>query len=39
MSTASGLVFTGDNDGYFYAFESSTGKELWKQEKLGYFHF
>jgi alcohol dehydrogenase (cytochrome c) len=30
MSTASGLVFTGDNDGYFYAFESSTGKELWK---------
>jgi alcohol dehydrogenase (cytochrome c) len=30
MSTASGLVFTGDNDGYFYAFEGATGKELWK---------
>ena len=30
MSTASGLVFTGDNDGYFYAFEAATGKELWR---------
>jgi alcohol dehydrogenase (cytochrome c) len=30
MSTASGLVFTGDNDGYFYAFDAVTGKELWK---------
>jgi alcohol dehydrogenase (cytochrome c) len=30
MSTAAGLVFTGDNDGYFYAFEGATGKELWK---------
>ena len=30
MSTASGLVFTGDNDGYFYAFEGATGTELWK---------
>ena len=30
MSTASGLVFTGDNDGYFYAFDAATGKELWK---------
>jgi alcohol dehydrogenase (cytochrome c) len=28
MSTASGLVFTGD--GYFYAFDGATGKELWK---------
>jgi len=32
MSTASGLVFTGDNDGYFYAFDASTGKELWKYQ-------
>jgi alcohol dehydrogenase (cytochrome c) len=32
MSTASGLVFTGDNEGYFYAFEGATGKELWKFE-------
>jgi alcohol dehydrogenase (cytochrome c) len=30
MSTATGLVFTGDNDGYFYAFEAASGKELWK---------
>jgi len=30
LSTASGLLFTGDNDGYFYAFDSATGKELWK---------
>jgi alcohol dehydrogenase (cytochrome c) len=29
MSTASGLVFTGDNDGYFYAFGAATGKALW----------
>jgi len=29
MSTASGLVFSGDNDGYLYAFDSATGKELW----------
>src|SRR5213078_2474527 len=32
MSTASGLVFTGDNDGYFYAFESASGKQLWRFE-------
>ena len=30
MSTASGLVFTGDNDGYFYAFDAASGKELWR---------
>jgi alcohol dehydrogenase (cytochrome c) len=30
LSTASGLLFTGDNDGYFYAFDGATGKELWK---------
>ena len=30
MSTASGLVFTGDNDGYLYAFDSANGKELWR---------
>lgn len=32
MSTASGLVFTGDNDGWFYAFDASTGKELWRYQ-------
>jgi len=30
MSTASGLVFTGDNEGYFHAFDGESGKELWK---------
>jgi alcohol dehydrogenase (cytochrome c) len=30
MSTASGVVFTGDQDGYFNAFESRTGKLLWR---------
>jgi alcohol dehydrogenase (cytochrome c) len=30
MSTASGLVFSGDNDGYLYAFDSASGKELWR---------
>ena len=29
MSTASGLVFAGDNEGSFNAFESRTGKRLW----------
>ena len=30
MSTATGIVFSGDNDGYLYAFESASGKELWR---------
>ena len=30
MTTASGLAFSGDNDGYLYAFDSSNGKELWR---------
>jgi alcohol dehydrogenase (cytochrome c) len=29
MSTASGLVFAGDNEGNFNAFDSKTGKHLW----------
>jgi alcohol dehydrogenase (cytochrome c) len=29
-STASGLVFSGDNDGYLNAFDSTTGKLLWQ---------
>jgi alcohol dehydrogenase (cytochrome c) len=32
MSTASGLVFTGDNDGWFYAFDATSGKELWRYQ-------
>jgi alcohol dehydrogenase (cytochrome c) len=30
MSTAAGLVFAGDQDGYFNAFDSRTGKLLWR---------
>jgi alcohol dehydrogenase (cytochrome c) len=30
MSTASGLVFAGDQDGYFNAFDGRTGKRLWR---------
>jgi len=29
MSTTSGLVFAGDNEGNFNAFDSRTGKQLW----------
>jgi alcohol dehydrogenase (cytochrome c) len=29
MSTASGLVFSGDNEGNFTAFASATGEQLW----------
>jgi alcohol dehydrogenase (cytochrome c) len=29
MSTASGVVFAGDNEGNFMAFEARTGKDLW----------
>jgi quinoprotein glucose dehydrogenase len=32
MATRSGLIFVGGGDGYFYAFETKTGKELWRQE-------
>ena len=30
MSTAAGLVFAGDNEGNFMAFDSRTGKNLWR---------
>ncbi len=30
MVTRSGLVFIGGGDGYFYAFDTKTGKELWR---------
>ena len=30
MVTASGLVFIGGGDGYLYAFDQNTGKELWR---------
>ncbi len=35
MTTASGLLFTGDNDGYFMALDSATGKMLWKFQTGG----
>ena len=30
LSTASDLVFSGGREGYFYALDAKTGKELWK---------
>ena len=30
MSTASGLVFAGDNEGNFMAFDAQTGRNLWR---------
>ena len=35
MVTRSGLVFIGGGDGYFYAFETKTGREVWR-EKIPY---
>ena len=29
MSTAAGVVFAGDNEGNFMAFDAKTGKNLW----------
>lgn len=30
LATAAGLVFTGEGNGYFDAFDASTGKQLWR---------
>jgi len=30
LTTASDLLFTGGREGYFYALDAKTGKELWK---------
>ncbi len=30
MSTATGLVFSGDSDGYLNAFDSASGQQLWR---------
>jgi alcohol dehydrogenase (cytochrome c) len=32
LSTAGGVIFTGDNEGYFIAVESRTGKELFRYQ-------
>ena len=38
MSTASGLVFTGDQDGYFNALDSRSGKLLWRYRTGSLIH-
>ena len=30
MSTSGGLIFAGDEDGYFMAFDARTGKNVWR---------
>ena len=30
MATKSGLVFIGGGDGYLYAFDGKSGKEIWR---------
>lgn len=30
LSTSGGLIFSGDEDGYFMAFDARTGKNLWR---------
>ena len=35
LSTASDLVFHGDRDGFFHAFDARTGAVLWKSSNLG----
>jgi len=37
MVTASGLVFIGGGDGYLYAFDTRTGREIWRG-KVPYFN-
>ena len=32
LSTAGGVVFTGDNEGHLVAADSRTGKELWRYQ-------
>jgi alcohol dehydrogenase (cytochrome c) len=38
MSTASGLVFSGDAQGNFMAFDSRTGKHLWRYQMGAAIH-
>jgi alcohol dehydrogenase (cytochrome c) len=35
MSTAGGLVFSGSNEGNFYALDAKTGKPLWQFQTGG----
>ena len=38
LTTASGLLFTGTRDGYFYALDAATGKSLWNFQTGGAIH-
>ena len=38
LSTATGLLFTGTRDGYFYVLDDTTGKPLWKFQTGGQVH-
>jgi alcohol dehydrogenase (cytochrome c) len=35
LSTAGGLVFGGSDEGYFFALDAATGKEMWRQNLGG----
>jgi len=37
LSTAGGLVFSGSNEGDFYALDAKTGKPLWQFQTGGAF--
>ena len=36
MATAGGLVFSGSNEGNFFALDASTGKALWQFQTGGF---
>jgi alcohol dehydrogenase (cytochrome c) len=38
LTTATGLLFTGTHDGYFYVLEAATGKSLWNFQTGGQIH-
>ncbi|HEX4264294.1 MAG TPA: PQQ-dependent dehydrogenase, methanol/ethanol family [Verrucomicrobiae bacterium] len=38
LATASGLIFSGTHDGYFYALNAATGEPLWRFQTGGTIH-
>ena len=36
LTTATDLLFTGSREGYFYAFDARSGKELWRSTTGGH---
>jgi alcohol dehydrogenase (cytochrome c) len=38
LTTASGLIFSGDNEGYLLALDSRTGKLLWRYQMGAKLH-